>query len=335
MRFKVTTATLFVLAAAEPGRSFISPSDIILGARDVLSLPYLSSTTATPGGGSPLVRRQTASDSLQLGPGDGANSSAWDRETDAACVEALRAIERSTNPSGNCLCYNLPSLDTKTGIFNADLRLYRISEPREGFIDVPPSKIKVGVQYNGASVSLATPKDMQAMGMTGSANSSAPPAVLRREEAKGPQQLQKYMFVGQIDKDRMADAMSMATLEALVMPTFTLTAQDTKGGAVSTNVSLNEAAFLNGVFSKQVVRSDFASAQAAVDAKLAAVRNGTVAFVLPGVQLMVFPIGLIITSVWLLLGLTAYGIGTYERTMYAHTYKRRLGIPLGGVRKGF
>lgn len=73
--------------------------------------------------------------------------------------------------------------------------------------------------------------------------------------------------------------------------------------------------------------SDFASAQAAVDAKVAAVRNGTIAFVLPGIQLMVFPVGAIITGVWLLLGVAAYGFGTYERIMYANAYKRRQAAP--------
>ena len=111
------------------------------------------------------------------------------------------------------------------------------------------------------------------------------------------------------------------------MPTFTLTAKNLTGGAVSTKVSLNEAAFLTGVFSAQVVMSDFSAAQQAVDVRLAALHNGTAAFVLPGVQLMIFPVGLIITSVWLLLGLVAYGIGTYERINYADMYKRHQATP--------
>ena len=107
------------------------------------------------------------------------------------------------------------------------------------------------------------------------------------------------------------------------MPVLSLTAQDQSGQTVATNVSSNEAVFVTGVFSKEVVMSDFAMASAAVDEVMAQMRNGTVAFVLPGVQLMVYPIGLIITGSWLVLGVLAYGIGTYDRIRYAETYRRR------------
>lgn len=106
------------------------------------------------------------------------------------------------------------------------------------------------------------------------------------------------------------------------MPTFTLTAS-TGGNVAKTNISLNEASFLTGVFSKSVVMSDYSAAQAAVTKQVDALNNGTIAFVLPGVQIMVFPIGAIITGVWLLLGLAAYGLGTYERVNYAEMYKRQ------------
>ena len=107
------------------------------------------------------------------------------------------------------------------------------------------------------------------------------------------------------------------------MPVLTLTAQTEGGQTVATNVSSNEAVFVTGVFSKEVVLSDFARASAAVDEVVAQMRNGTVAFVLPGVQLMVYPIGLIITGAWLVLGVVAYGIGTYDRMRFAEAYKRR------------
>lgn len=107
------------------------------------------------------------------------------------------------------------------------------------------------------------------------------------------------------------------------MPVLTLTGENSEGQTVATNVSSNEAVFVTGVFSQMVVMSDFARASAAVDEVVEQMRNGTVAFVLPGVQLMVYPIGLIITGSWLVLGLLAYGIGTYDRMRFAETYKRR------------
>lgn len=102
---------------------------------------------------------------------------------------------------------------------------------------------------------------------------------------------------------------------------------------MQTNVSINEASFLTGVFSQEVVMSDFGAAQQAVDDQTAGLKNGTVAFVLPGVQLMVYPVGLIITGVWLLVGVAVYGFGTYERFRYAEMYRRRqaVSVPRGNT----
>lgn len=80
------------------------------------------------------------------------------------------------------------------------------------------------------------------------------------------------------------------------MPTITLRSMLSTN--TTTSVSLNEASFLAGVFSTSLVMSDFGLAQLAVDDAMAALANGTAAFVLPGVQIMVFPVGLVITGSW-------------------------------------
>lgn len=146
----------------------------------------------------PLERRQDASASVSLTPGDGSNATDWDRETDAACVAALRLLPRITNPSGNCVCYNLPALDTGSVSFTSEIRVYRVSQPRDGFAGVLPSAINVGVRYGGASVSPVSGPDFDAM--TAGANRPA-----RRDETRQPQLLQTYRFVGQIDQDRLRD----------------------------------------------------------------------------------------------------------------------------------
>ena len=115
---------------------------------------------------------------------------------------------------------------------------------------------------------------------------------------------------------------SRSALEAILMPTFTLTGTVGKD-TIQTNVSMNEASFLTGVFSKAVVMSEFSAAQAAVIQQVDALNNGTIAFVMPGTHIMVFPIGAIITSVWLFLGLAVYGFGTCERMRYADVFERR------------
>lgn len=107
------------------------------------------------------------------------------------------------------------------------------------------------------------------------------------------------------------------------MPTVTLTGKNLEGQQVSTNVSSNEAAFVNGIFSTDVVMSDFALASLAVENITAQMLEGTVAFVLPGVNILIFPVGLIITSIWLVVGFGFYAFGTYERYNYRDTYRRR------------
>lgn len=116
------------------------------------------------------------------------------------------------------------------------------------------------------------------------------------------------------------------------MPIVTLTAVNSAGQTVRTNVSSNEAAFVTGVFSQSIVMSDVSRATLAVQNEVAGLKNGTVAFVLPGVQIMVFPIGLVITSIWLALGIAAYGYGTVQRIQYREQYRRRMQrVVKGGV----
>lgn len=315
MRSLLTLVLLLVAAAS--GRSYVQPSDAILTPRDAVLLPYVS--FESPDG--LLIRRQAgrqAAGAVQLTPDKGANNDTnFDRAANAVCIEALKKLPKSTNPSGNCLCYNLPSLNTETGSFTADLRVFRVSEPRDNFAGIAPGEINVGVQYDGATVTLASPQQMQ--------QTLSQPIARRQAQARSePEIIQSYMFIGQINPDRMNNQLALVDLEPLVTPkSFKLSAKDKTGGTVSTEVSFNEASFLIGVFADQVVQSDFGAAQAAVDDKKAAVRNGTAAFVLPGVQIMIFPVGLIITSVWVFIGTTAYGIGTYQRALYAKAWRRR------------
>lgn len=203
-------AAAALLSAAGAYRSHVLPTDTILRADDVLSLPY-ASPAHFPG---LLVRRQDTdatsnagldSTAVKLNPNGTLNATAWDMATNAACADALRGLPRSSNPSGNCICYNLPSLDTVTGVFEADLRLYRISDPRDAFAGVAPGDINVGVQYHGASVSPVPMSEIMGMGWVENKTRVMEP----RAETREPQLLQTYLFVGQIDKEEMKKNMTM------------------------------------------------------------------------------------------------------------------------------
>lgn len=110
------------------------------------------------------------------------------------------------------------------------------------------------------------------------------------------------------------------------MPTVTLSATNANGARVSTNVSSNEAVFLVGQFANRTILSTTAQAQIAVDQVVAGLANGTVAFVLPGVNLLIFPIGLIIASIWFTIGILVIGFGFFERVSYREAYRRNFAM---------
>ncbi len=184
----------------------------VLRADDVLSRPYTSIMASSAARA--LERRQDAGtggsiENLQLQPDGTLNLTAWDAATETACVSTLQSLQRSSNPSGNCICYNLPALDANNGVFEAELRLYRISEPRGQFAGIDPSAIKVSVAYNGASASAVKPTELKGSGMVGNVSRIVNRAELDTRQDNNPELLQAYMLVGQIDKSKMSDNMSM------------------------------------------------------------------------------------------------------------------------------
>ncbi|KAG6059837.1 hypothetical protein E4U17_005532 [Claviceps sp. LM77 group G4] len=298
----------------------------ILRTDDVLRTPYsvvLNTTGALPS--TPILSNRkgtsaeiTAKEAVSAKENSTLNIASWNAATGAACTKTLSLLPRSSNPSGNCVCYNIPTLDLQTGIFEAELRLYHVSDPRDEFVGVSPESVRVGLQYHGASISPITEKEVTVMGLVQNQTRMA----RRDETVSSPSLLETLFFVGRIDAARLAHDMTLAGLQEVLIPTFTLSATDPLGTPIQTNVSLNEAAFLTGVFSEAVILSDWDAAQAAVSARLDALHNGTAALVLPGVHLMLFPTGTVIVSVWLAMGLIFVGFGTLERMKYAKEYRK-------------
>lgn len=124
---------------------------------------------------------------------------AWDAETNAACIEALSRLNLATNPSGVCVCYNLPVLLNSTGEFEADLRLYKLNEPSGQFVGIPPEKIQVSLAYEHAAVGMTSASSMKrdlGVGTTAEIVGLESRELAKREVAP----LQTYFLKGQIDK---------------------------------------------------------------------------------------------------------------------------------------
>jgi len=150
-----------------------------------------------------VVKRVTASSAGVVLNSDGSvNMTAWETQVNDACNTALLKLPESSNPSGTCICYNIPVLDNSTGAFEADLRLYQLSEPSGQFAGIPPEKIQVGLSYIGASVSPVTPQTAQKLVSPRQADGGD------TVNTKRLRLLQTYLFVGQIDKAKMTEIMN-------------------------------------------------------------------------------------------------------------------------------
>lgn len=127
------------------------------------------------------------------------NMTEWDHDATFACHAALTKLPRSSNPSGRCICYNLPMLNNSTGKFEADLRLYQLSVPWGDFQGIAPEDVHVSFKFNGASVSPV------------SAASAASLVVRDDSSSKNAtlQLLHQYLFSGQIKAEMMSTGMTM------------------------------------------------------------------------------------------------------------------------------
>ena len=78
---------------------------------------------------------------------------ATDVDTETACISALAALHGSTsNPAGVAACYNVLAFDNATGVFGAEIRLYRVAKPSGAWVDADMvgEGVDVEVVFEGA-----------------------------------------------------------------------------------------------------------------------------------------------------------------------------------------
>lgn len=270
------------------------------------------------------------------------NVTQWDEATTAACTTSLEALNgRPSNPSGMAVCYNLPFLNETTGIFQADLRLYTVGPPSGDFANIASQNVNVGLSYNGATVqainaTTMTKRDEESL-------ISWPRAELEKRQANIPQLAQAYAFVGQVNRELLNTpggtyvppylsfsisslTNSSDSLQTVLVPTVTLTAMNATGQLVNTTLSSQEATFVNGVFAAQVVPT---KSQLAPPIQTLVVQSGA-PFVVPGLNILIFPIGGVITGVWAVLFLGTVGYGTVGRMQFRDQFRRRTARAMKG-----
>jgi hypothetical protein len=103
---------------------------------------------ANPAGTPPLASVTPASGDASM-----ANLAQWEEQTKKACMDTLGALNgQASNPSGIVVCYNLPFLDNRTGVFQAELRMYNVSAPINPWVGVTAADVSMTLSYLGATV---------------------------------------------------------------------------------------------------------------------------------------------------------------------------------------
>ncbi|KAL8817771.1 MAG: hypothetical protein Q9223_003461 [Gallowayella weberi] len=248
--------------------------------------------------------------------------SKWRSQTAAACMTSLATLNgQASNPTGLAACYNIQSFNSSTGVFEADLQLYRITAATGNWASLMTQAVNVGMSYSDATVapSNANRKRWEATPSTTTSGSTGVGATrVRRAAVDSPSMVQEMSFVGKLNGNVMNQANNTTKLQNLLIPSIALSGTDKSGKVVTTELSSSEAAFVNGIFASQAKTSTSTGASASSAAAKAAT------FVLPGQTLGIFPTGLIITSSWTLLFVLTVGYGTIERIRFREAYRRRV-----------
>lgn len=128
----------------------------------------------------------------------------WNKATEAACLKALNdRKDTMADPSGMAACYNIKSFDNSTGVFQADLRLYRTSLATGSWATMKSDGVNVTLSCKGGSIA-AGKIPMSKRDSTFAPRPHLPRLrVFRRSTPSPPKMLQQMDFYGQIQDGLM------------------------------------------------------------------------------------------------------------------------------------
>ncbi|CCX34177.1 hypothetical protein FPQ18DRAFT_305551 [Pyronema domesticum] len=226
----------------------------------------------------------------------------WSRDTVKLCADKLNKTVIPNNPSGVAGCWNLPLLVDSTGIFAADLRIFRIADPTGDWKDVEVSSYNISVQYDGSAA--IQPRNMTVMERRAS---------LEGMKGSNLTKLVDTQFIGNLDKSLISGQLNDSELKVMVTPTISIYAKTKTGKAVNTTVSIESSKFLNGVFAETKDLNQKEKDEIKKEP-----------FELPGTKIEIVPAGLYFYAAYTFVGLTIFGFGTLERAKFRDQYRSRL-----------
>lgn len=233
-----------------------------------------------------------------------------------ACINALSSVSTISNLAGVTACYNILQHDTTNGMFQADLRLYHEGQASGPFSNIQPSNMQISVTYPPTTTFSALMKR------------SIRHLARQSDEIS---EMQQYTLMGTFQKTVDASKLNTTELMSLMVPRISVNSVSTATGKpISSNVSTTDMAYFvvgdfKGEFTQAVVTSELQQAAITQSAH----------FKLPGTTLGIFPIGLIVTSGWMILFCIAYGAGTIGRFRHRKVYRQRKAAVGGRTGKRF
>lgn len=140
---------------------------------------------------------------------DASGEDTWSTNTEAACLKILGAVKSTAaNPCGMTACYNIKFLNTTTGAFQTDLRLYRTSPATGDWTSADSKSFSIGITCDGAPMAAGNTK----LGKRDDYLLSWPPIRRYAKANSHPKRaatplklLQQITFYGQVKEDLMGN----------------------------------------------------------------------------------------------------------------------------------
>lgn len=249
-----------------------------------------------------LHRRQSSSSNI-------APTNSITPETNAtiasACIDALSSVSSVSNQAGITACYNILQQDLEQNVFKADLRLYLAGEPAGPFANIEPGNMMIGVTYP-ASTSFSSLKKR-----------SIRPV---RRQTSSMTEMQQYTLSGSFVSTMDVSKLNETELMSLMVPEISINAVDVSSQTpISTNISstTDMVYFVVGEFSGK-----FSDSVISPQVQQVAIQASS-QFVLPGTTFGIFPVGLIVTTAWMVLFFIAFGLGTVGRLRHRQVFRAR------------
>ena len=233
-------------------------------------------------------------------------------DLETACAQAISVLGTSRNDAGLVACYDVSDFEPQTGDFRSEVLMYQQRKALSGsFAGVKSGDLVFTIDYPAAGVSQVTKRIKRQQSTSSSA----------------PEVLFNHVYQGQLTRNLQLSKLNQTETIALLIPSITVTASS----ATISMTSADIAFFPVGVFSQTQHSSLDAALSNASRLASAAIAAASI-FVLPGTTLGIFPTGLIVTGVWCVLFLAAFGYGTVGRIRHQKQFRRRIANPRFGSR---